>query len=139
MNKPDDSEIPLSMAQRIDSACDAFESAWIAGQRPDINEFVLAAAAGDRDQLLRELAALDVAYRRRTGEKPSVADYTSRFPELDVTWLAAILDDSGNQPTLGLHSAASATLGTIRYFGDYELLEEIARGGMGVVFKARQL
>jgi WD40 repeat protein/serine/threonine protein kinase len=113
----------LSREERINEAIAAYLRAAEAGQAPDPEGWL--AQHPDLADELRSFLADRAGFRRLAGELPAAPPPAA---------------GAAGAPTLAPGAPRSETkLDTVRYFGDYELLEEVARGGMGVVFRARQV
>jgi serine/threonine protein kinase len=80
--------------------------------------------------------------RLKAGEQPDVEEYARRYPE-NATVLRQVLTALQIVRLCGSAGAAEGKLtsasGMENCLGDYRLLREVGRGGMGVVYEAEQI
>jgi serine/threonine protein kinase len=136
---------PLSLEQRVNDVCNRFEDAWQAGQRPRIEGYLAALPEPARPSLFRELLALELAYRRQQGERPTPDEFCRRFPEFGPLVQSAFCQppppqggdsvSSSPQASTGPDPVVAGEAAAPTRLGRYRIVAILGQGAFGVVSK----
>lgn len=120
----------------LDELCDRFDRELLNGDAPRIEAFLAEAPEAARDGLLAELLAMESEYLSQQGDEPQRDQYVQRFPQ-QVSVIAGVFTREATKHLLE-NDKTSVPGDKPPVLANFRLIEEIGRGGMGVVWLAEQ-
>ncbi len=140
--RKDPNEVPLEVEEQIDRICLRFEESRQGEASPGLRQYLSEVPDIWQAALFRELVCIDIDYRIDGGEKPKFSDYAQAYPEFTEVLRDVLADLGGRSPArfapFRHRNGSSQRTGTLRKVGNYRIIRELGRGGMGVVYKAIQ-
>ena len=121
----------------IDGLSDRFDQELLNEGNPRIETFLAAAPEAARGNLLPELLAMEIEHRTRQGHSLGLGEYIQRFPGQEQVIVDLFKQEESTQiPNDG---AGSESVNAPPVLANFRPIEEIGRGGMGVVWLAEQV